>query len=274
MIPRTAQQGQEMQNFIEANQADLVGYIVQTACPAAVSAVAGAAGVPVPPQVSGILCTFIGNFVNQVIDKCKDPAEKNRRFRKDFNATLEAVAANVPKLPPPPLPREEELPLLRWAQATAEWEHSIGRAGHELEETWSGSFSTFLALAPLVLPSQTQVSLSWFLSAGAGGLCEQDMALVKLLGPDGELFAREVEGVYKVGQSESRSDSNEVLLGLPAGSYLLVAAVSGPSGHADLMASYTLTEVSITETIGQQRPPSSVALMAIGAWLLLTGGRR
>lgn len=274
VIPRTAQQGQEMQNFIEANQADLVAYIAQTACPAVLSAVGAAAGVPAPPQVSGILCTLAASFLGKVIDKCADPARKNREFRRDFDATLTTVAQNIPALPAPPIPSPEQLPIFRWARAVAEWENSRGEAGHEMEATWQGSFSTFLAVAPLVLPAATEITLRWALSAGAGGTCEQDLALARLYGPGGqELFSREVEGVFKVGQSEAHSDTAEQVLALPAGNYLLVAAVSGPSGHATLQADYWLTEVTITRETPGARSPIALGMMALGVWLLLGGGR-
>lgn len=271
-LPRTGQ-ADALKHFLEANQADLVNYIAQTACPEVVSGAAAVVGLPVPPQVSGILCNFVAQFIGMVIDKCADPGEKNRQFRTRLNAVLKSLATYMPTLPAPPQPAPEELPLLRWARVTAEWQAGLGEVGEAQQASWSQRYQSFFAVAPLVLPGPTTITLRWFVSAGAGGLCEQDMAAVKLLGQGGQtLFERDVEGVYRVGQSETHEDTASAVLDLPAGNYLLLGAVSGESGHAQIAADYTITEVEVT--IPEAAPTVGWLLIGAGAWLLATGGRR
>lgn len=212
MLPRTAQPS-ELGRFIQQNEQEIV---------AAITAALG---------LSGPWGLLIGWIVGWILDECLDPWAKNRDFRNQLDqANRTALLGRISPVQSRPMPAIEE-ETLREVTATA-------------EASWSGSK---VAAAPLVIPWDQTVTVSYTVSGHAASPCHQDVAIVQILGVDGgslrSFFRQEAEGVARLINPETVTRSGTVSLALPAGGYVLQAAVSGDHSMARISVTYETAQI-------------------------------
>lgn len=210
-LPRTGQ-ASELGRFIEANQQELT---------AAITAALG---------IGGPWAFVVGWIVGWIIDECLDPWQKNRQFRNQLLNANRQVVSNLTPV------RHRTMPEII--------EESLREQTVSVRATWDGAK---VDVAPVVIPWTQTVTVSWNLLGHAASPCHQDVALMRLLGNDGgqmrEFFGQDAEGVARLFQPESTPNSGQGTLHLPAGGYVLLAAVSGDHSTAEASVSYQTAQV-------------------------------
>lgn len=233
-LPDTGQ-ASELGRFIKQNEQELT---------AAITAALG---------LGGPWALTIGWIVGWIVDECLDPWAKNRDFRSQLDQANRA--ALIGRLSP----------VQSRAMPTIE-EGTLQEVTIRAEASWTGSA---IAAAPVVIPWDQTVTLSYMVSGHAASPCHQDLALVQILGVErGNLrafFRQEAEGIARLFNPETVTRSATASLALPAGGYVLQAAVSGDNSTA---------RIAVTYETAQIKPELSPLILAGVAGLLVVRARR
>lgn len=211
-LPQTSQTS-ELGRFIEQNEQEII------------SAITAALG------LEGPWALLVGWIIGWILDECEDPWAKNRDFRNQLDqANRLALEGRITPVQSRPMPAIEE--------------DTLREVTVSVQASWDGSK---VAAAPLVIPWDQTVTVSYALSGHAASPCHQDVAIVQILGVDGgtlkSFFRKEAEGVARLVHPEPAKDASQTTVNLPAGGYVLQAAVSGDYSSARLSVTYQTAQI-------------------------------